>query len=122
MKKLSKNIIVFSPIGLVLAQFLCNLMFFINKDSYFQHGFYLNAFFGINTWIAVFLFVFTSYFNFCSISRTCAISELIAAGVYLIIQEDNVYNNLIQAILFGTALIITALLFTVRTKEKSVIT
>lgn len=119
MKNIAKHIIINFAIYIVAGQFLCNLLYFINPQLYYDSGFYLGALFGINTGVALFLFVFTMYFRFCWISRICAIAEVIAAGVYLIIKEDGLYNIFIQTWIFGVALILTGLvLLTDKPKNK----
>lgn len=119
MKTLAKHIIINFPIYLVAGQFLCNLLYFISPESYYDNGFYLGSLFGVNTGFAFFLLAFTLYFKFCWISRICAIAEVIAAAIYMAIKEDGLYNIAIQVWIFGTALIITGLvLLTDKPKQK----
>ncbi len=119
MKAVAKNIIINFPIYLVVGQLLCNLLYFLSPDFYFDNAFYFGTVFGINTGFALFIFAFTMYFKFCWISRICAIAEVAAAVLYLVIKEDGLYNIAVQTWIFGTALIITALLLlTNKPKDK----
>lgn len=105
MKRKVKIFVIYFPVILLAGQVMANLLYFVNHDLYYKAGFYLNTFFGTNVMFAFFLLAFTFMFDFCYISRAAAITQCLFALIYLIIQEDNLYNILFQ-IIAGAAVII----------------
>jgi hypothetical protein len=86
---------------------LVNLWALLDRAGYDKAGFYLNTFVGTNIFFAVFLLCFTFAFGFCYVSRAAAVAEFLFAVVYLIIQQDNIYNILFQVITGCIALFLT---------------
>lgn len=97
--------IIYFPVILIIGQVVCNLVYFISKETYYSWGFYLSLIFGTNLFFAAFLVVFTNVFRFCEVSKWAAWGQLAFAVFYLIRKTDDV-NNIIFQIAVGTAAII----------------
>lgn len=107
MRKKVKLFIIYFPVTLVTCQVSVNLLSFILPDLYIKYGFVLNTLFGVNLLFALFLLAFTYWFKFCAVSRYSAWAELLFAGNYLIVQQDNLYNIMFQVIVGSISLILT---------------
>lgn len=107
MKYFSKIVIAYFPILLTFFQLLINLIYFINKDFYVDYSFYFSNMFGQSLIFSLFLVLYTYFFKFCSILRITAITQLIICILYLIIQNDNIYNILFQIIVAVLSLLMT---------------
>lgn len=107
MRKKLRIFLTYFPIILVIGQLLCNGLWFLDKASYFEYGFYLNTMFGTNIAFGLFLTCFTFMFPFCYVSRACAVAQLLYAVNYLVVQQDNLYNIIFQIVVGVMALLYT---------------
>lgn len=102
-----KLFVIYFPVALVMLQVIGNSLYFISPGIYFTSSFYLNLFLGTNFLFAFFLLAFTFMFRFCAVSRWAAVAECVYAVMYLIIQQDTVYNIAIQIVVGLLALVAT---------------
>lgn len=109
MRKWMKLFVVWFPVALVSLQVAGNSLYFIAPGVYYETAFYLNLFLGTNFLFAFFLLAFTFMFRFCAVSRWTAGAECVFAVLYLIIQQDNFYNIVLQIAVGILALIITVI-------------
>lgn len=107
MNRYGKYFVIYFPALLIGCQVLINLLFFIAPAFYNSAGFYLNTFFGTNIMFAAMLVVLTHKFPWCSISRWCAWTELAYGVIYLVFQDDGVYNISFQIVTGFLALLVT---------------
>lgn len=107
MKKKIKLFIIYFPVILVSCQVMVNLFSFVSFDAYVKAGFILNTLFGVNGLFALFMLAFTYWFKFCEVSRFAAWAEILFAGNYLIVQQDNLYNIMFQVIIGSIAILLT---------------
>lgn len=102
-----KIFIIYFPIMLVTCQVLVNLFSFVNYGAYVKYGLILNTLFGVNMFFAAFMVAFTYWFRFCAVSRYTAWAEVLFGLLYLVIQDDNLYNRLFQVVIGVGAIVLT---------------
>jgi hypothetical protein len=88
-------------------QLACNLIYLFSESFYNEYSFYFTYLTGTSFSYILPLLAATFLFKFCEVSRICAVTQLVLSILWLVIQEDNVYNIAAQNT-FG----ILSLLFT----------
>ena len=88
-------------------QLLVNMLFIVAKDFYIKYSFYFSQTVGFSLILLIPLVAVAFLFKFCIPSRICAIAQIIMTILWIIIQEDNVYNITSQLIISSVALMFT---------------
>lgn len=107
MKKIATFIVAYSFVIITALQLVVNLVFIFFKDFYLQNWFMLANLFGFSFLYLIPMVSVAFLFKFCAMSRICAIAQVILSLLWLIIQEDNVYNITAQVIIGGLSLALT---------------
>lgn len=108
---MKKIILAYFPIIYTMLQLICNVVYFIDKEFYLNLAFYFQNTIGTSLILSVFLVIYTSYFKFCSISKITALTQLLMSIVYLVIQDDSIYNIIFQITVMFISLILTLYLY-----------
>ena len=109
MKKVLTFIVAYSFVFITIMQLLVNILYLINKEFYFKNWFLFANLVGSSIVYLICMIAVVFLLKFCTPSRICAIAQLILSILWLVIQEDNIYNITAQ-ITIGTI----ALLFTIK--------
>ena len=109
MKKVLTFIVAYSFVIITSMQLFVNLIFIFNKEFYYKYWFYFSQIAGLSIVYLIPMLAVVFLLKFCTPSRICAIGQLILSILWLVIQEDNIYNITAQ-ITIGTV----ALLFTIK--------
>jgi hypothetical protein len=107
-KKILTFIVAYSFVIITSVQLFVNLVFILAPEFYMRNSFYFSQVGGLSVSYLLPMLAVAFLFKFCTISRVCAVAQVILTVLWLVIQEDNVYNITAQ-ITIG----IFALLFTI---------
>lgn len=107
MKKVLKFIVAYSFVIITFVQLFINFIFIFNKEFYLKYSFYFSNTIGSGLIYIILLNCVVFLLPYCPPSRICGIAQLILAILWLIIQEDNIYNITAQITISTIALIMT---------------
>jgi hypothetical protein len=108
-KKILTFIVAYSFVIITSVQLFVNLVFILAPEFYMRNSFYFSQVGGLSVSYLLPMLAVAFLFKFCTISRVCAVAQVILTVLWLVIQEDNVYNITAQ-ITIG----IFALLFSIK--------
>jgi hypothetical protein len=86
---------------------LVNILYLINKEIYYKYFFILSQIAGLSISYLIPMLAVVFLLKFCYVSRICAIAQVILTILWLVIQEDNMYNITAQLIIGFLALLFT---------------
>jgi hypothetical protein len=89
------------------VQLFVNLLFVFQKEFYLKYSFYFANTTGTSLIYILLLNCVVFLLPYCKASRICAVAQIIMSILWLIIQEDNIYNITSQIIIGVLALLFT---------------
>jgi hypothetical protein len=107
MKKVLTFIVAYSFVIITIVQLLVNILAILNPEFYSENWFLIANLTGTSFIYLLLLVAVAFLLKFCKISRICAVAQVIMSVLWLIIQEDNIYNITAQIIIGGLALLFT---------------
>ena len=107
MKKVLTFIVAYSFVIITIMQLFVNVLYIVNKDFYYKNYFLFAQLVGFSFAYLIPMVSVAFLFKFCTPSRICAIAQFILAILWLIIQEDNLYNITAQLTISTIALTMT---------------
>ena len=108
MKKLLTILVAYSFVIITSVQLLANIIAIFFRSFYDNHWFIIANLVGFSIIYLIPMLAAVFLFKFCAPSRICAIAQLVLAILWLIIQEDNLYNIIAQITIGILALLFTA--------------
>ena len=106
-KKILTYIVAYSFVIITSVQLCVNLLFILAPEFYIRNSFYLSQIGGLSIVYLLPMLAVAFLFKFCIPSRICAVAQVVLTALWLIIQEDNVYNITAQITIGILALILT---------------
>lgn len=107
MKKVLTILVAYSFVYITSLQLFVNILFVFKKDFYLKYAFYFTQISGLSISYLLPMVAVAFLLKFCKVSRICAIAQIIMSVLWLIIQEDNIYNITSQIIIGVLALLFT---------------
>ncbi len=107
MKKLLTFIVAYSFVIITGVQLLVNLISIFFREFYYKNWFIIANLVGVSFIYLIPMIAVVFLLKFCYVSRICAIAQVILTILWLVIQEDNMYNITAQLIIGFLALFFT---------------
>jgi hypothetical protein len=107
MKKILTFIVAYSFVIITSVQLLANIISIFFREFYYKNWFLIANLVGVSFIYLIPMVAVVFLLKYCYVSRICAIAQVILTVLWLVIQEDNLYNITAQ-ITIGTL----SLLFT----------
>ncbi len=107
MKKVLTFIVAYSFVIITIVQLLVNILAILNPNFYYKNMFIISNLVGFSFAYLIPMVSVAFLLKFCKVSRICAVAQIILSLLWLIIQEDNIYNITAQIIIGGLALLFT---------------
>ena len=107
MKKVLTFIVAYSFVIITSVQLLVNLIAIFFREFYDKNWFLIANLTGFSFLYLIPMLAVVFLLKFCSASRICAIAQFILSILWLVIQEDNVYNITAQLFIGFLALFFT---------------
>jgi hypothetical protein len=89
------------------VQLLANITSIFFKEFYYKNWFIIANLVGVSFIYLIPMVAVVFLLKYCYVSRICAIAQVILTILWLVIQEDNIYNITAQLIIGFLALFFT---------------